>query len=73
MLVILTEEAMLTESKKSKFPEKNELIFTRAGFGIKTISKETIRKNFEAIKQMAAEARAVRAKKALEKKNRDEE
>ena len=70
---MLTEEGMLTESKKSKFPEKNELIFTRAGFGIRTISKEGIRKNFDAIKQMAAEARAARKKKALEEKNRAEE
>ena len=69
---MLTEEAMLTESKKFKFPEKNELIFTRAGFGIRTISKEGIRKNLDVIKQIAAEARAARKKKALEEKNRAE-
>lgn len=42
---------------KKELPEKNKLFFTPTGFGIKRISKEAIRKNFDVLKQIAEQAR----------------
>ena len=42
---------------------KNEMVYTTGGFGVKSIPKETIRKNLGILRQIAKEA-----KKFMEKK-----
>ena len=39
----------------NNLPKKNKLIFTRGGFGVKSISIETIKKNFKILRQIAKE------------------
>lgn len=40
-----------------ELPEKTKLFFTDTGFGIKRISKEAVRKNFEVLREIARQAK----------------
>lgn len=41
---------------------KNKLIFTETGFCVKSVSRETIKKNFQILKQIAKEAEEYKRK-----------
>jgi len=49
--------------KNKDLPEKTTLFFTSTGFGVKKISKEAIRKNFDILKQIANQARKYKGSK----------
>lgn len=36
-----------------ELPDTNEIIYTRTGFGVKKVSKETVKKNIKALEQIA--------------------
>lgn len=62
----------MTKTEK-KVPESDEFIFTDTGFGVKGLSKETIRKNLPTFKRIAEEGELVRQRKEALMKDRLQE
>jgi len=42
---------------KQKLPDKNDIIYTIGGFGVKSISRESIKKNIETLRQIAKQGK----------------
>ena len=50
---------------KRPIPDKTELFYTDSGFGVKRISKETIKANLPALRQILKEAKAQRERRRI--------